>query len=153
MKKFVFSLQTVHNVREMRREKEELVLSEMRSEAAKAAADLAVIEKMCIDAIENYTQKMKKGEPMNPFEMELNTKHLTALDRLMRDAQTLLEQKNLACSRQSQIVAVAGREVKITERLRENQQSKHRIELQRSEQTALDELVSANYARRILSVK
>lgn len=150
MKNFKFTLQSVHNVREMRQEKEEFILSELQAEAERAIAGLAQVEKKRIDAIENYTKKMKKGEPMNPFEMELNTNHLVALDRLVRESHAIAEQKKQACQRQRQVVAAASREVKITERLRENQRSRHRLELERSEQNALDELVSANFARQML---
>lgn len=147
MKKFQFTLQTVHNVREMRREKEELVLAEMQTAADQAAARLADIENRRIEAIANYTGKMKKGEPINPFEMELGTNHLRALDHSIRDAQAALEEKKRLCDRQRQLVAAAGREVKITERLRESQQARHQTELDRREQTALDELVAAKFAR------
>ena len=153
MKKFKFTLQTVHNVREMRQEQEEMVLSELQSEVNRAAARVEEIEKARLEAMENYAQKLKKGEPMNPFEMELNTNHLTSLERSIREAQALVEEKKQACSRQSQVVAAAGREVKVTERLRENQKSRYRIELERSEQTALDELVSANFARKMMTAK
>lgn len=153
MKKFQFSLQTVHNVRKMRQEKEEIVLSEMQADVERALADLTKIEQMRQAAIENYGLKLKKGEPMNPFEMELHTDHLRALDRLIREVQAKIEEKKQACARQSKVVADAGREVKITERLRENQQARFWLEQQRREQNALDELVSANFARRILSDK
>lgn len=153
MKKFKFTLQTVHNVREMRREKEELVLAEMQNEVNRTVERLAEIERTRLEAIENYTLKMKKGEPINPFEMELNTNHLHSLDNLIREAQKMVEEKKQALSVQSQTVAAAGREVKITERLRENQQARHRVELERREQNAIDEFVSADFARRLLTNK
>ena len=46
MKKFKFTLQTVHNVREMQQEKEELVLSERQTEVNQATARLAEIERL-----------------------------------------------------------------------------------------------------------
>lgn len=153
MKKFTFKLQTVHNVREMRQEQEELVLSELRQELNQAVARLAQLEQMHGDAIKNYSEKLTKGEPLNPFEMELHTSHLVSLDRSIRDAQASVEEKRKACETQSQAVAAANRQVKVTERLRENQQTRHHLELERSEQTAADELVSADYARRILPSK
>lgn len=151
MKKFRFTLQTVHNVREMRQEKEEIVLSEMRAEINRAISDLENIQRLRLDAIENYTLKLKKGEPMNPFEMELHTNHLRSLDRLIQEVEAKIEEKKQVCARQSEIVADAGRQVKITERLRENQRSRHRLENERLEQNALDELVSANFARHMLT--
>ena len=150
MKKFKFTLQTVHNVREMRREKEELVLAEMQTEVNRAIAYLSELERTRLEAIENYTRKLKQGEVMNPLEMELNTNHLRSLDLTVRKAQAEVEQKQREFSAQSKVVAAAGRAVKVTERLRENQQSRHQTEHERREQIAIDDLVSANFARRML---
>ena len=153
MKKFKFTLQTVHSVREMLREKEELSLAEMQTEVSRAVAYLSEVERARLEAIEKYTRKLKQGEAMNPFEMELNTNHLRSLDFKIREAQTDVNRKQQAVSAQSEIVAAAGRKVKVTERLRENQQMRHRTELERCEQTAIDDLVSANFARRMLTDK
>lgn len=153
MKKFKFTLQTVHNVRQMKQEKEELVLSEKQNEANRAAERLDELERARVDAIEKYTGKMKAGEFLSAYEMELNTNHLAALDRVIREAQADLEQKKRACAAQGEIVAAASREVKITDRLRETQQNRHRLETARQEQNALDELVSANFARQMLTIK
>lgn len=150
MKKFKFTLQTVHNVREMRREKEELVLAEMRAETDRALARLSELEKTRLAAVENYTRKLAQGEVMNPLEMELNTNHLRSLDLTLRKAQAEVEQKQRAVAAQSVIVAAASQSVKVTERLRENQQTRHQTELERREQIAIDDLVSANFARRML---
>lgn len=153
MKKFKFSLQAVHDVREMRQEKEELVLSEKQNEVNKATARLAEIEKQHLEAIEKYSQKLKKGEAMNPFEMQINTNHIVSLDRSMREAKLIIEQKKQARTEQSQVVAAASREVKVTERLHETQKARHTADVERREQTAIDELVSANFARKMLSNK
>ena len=153
MKKFKFTLQSVHNVREMRREKEELVLAEKQSEVSQAIARLAEVERKRLQAIENYTRQMTRGETMSAYEIELNINHLRDLDRLVREAQETIEGKKQACSEQSRVVAAAGREVKVTERLRETQQSRHQLESERRQQTALDELVAANFARQMLTAK
>ena len=87
---------------------------------------------------------------MNAYEMELNTNHIAALDRSIREAKAVIEQKKQARAEQTQIVAAASREVKVTERLRETQKARHALELDRREQTAMDELVSANYSRKML---
>lgn len=150
MKKFKFTLQTVHNVREMRREKEELVLAEMRAETDRALARLSELEKTRLAAVENYTRKLAQGEVMNPLEMELSTNHLRSLDLTLRKARAEVEQKQRAVAAQSVIVVAASQSVKVTERLRENQQTRHQTEFERREQIALDDLVSANFARRML---
>ncbi|MCY7345026.1 MAG: flagellar export protein FliJ [Pyrinomonadaceae bacterium] len=149
MKKFKFTLQTIHSVREMRQEKEEFVLSQMQAEAIKTAGRIRQIEEARQAAIENYNTSLKRGEAMNIGEMELETAHIASLDRQRRQTQELLEQQNQSCLRQKTTLAAAAREVKVTEKLRETQQTRHRTELDRHEQNALDEMVSANYARKM----
>ena len=153
MKKFKFTLQTVHNVRELRQEKEELVFSQMQAEATRAAERIRQIEKMRFDALENYTQRLKAGEVICAVELEMNSNHFASLDRLQREAEKVLEEKKRACNTQSQKLAAAVREVKITNRLRETQAAKHKLELDRQEQINLDEIVSANFARRLIGAK
>lgn len=150
MKKFKFTLQSVHNVREMREEKEKLVLSELQSEVSKVALEISQIEKSRNQAIENYVQRINSGEQVNAVEMELNTNHFVSLNRLQQDAEKNLEQKKQACLQQGKTVAMAMREVKITDHLRETQQARHQLEVSRKEQINIDEIVSATYARKQL---
>lgn len=153
MKKFKFTLQAVHNVREMKQERELLVLSELQAEAEKAAARVGEIEELRGKAIEDYARRLENGAAIDPYELELSSNHITSLDRLQQEAQKNLEKRKQACLRQTKTVEVAAREVKITNRLRENQHAKHQADIARREQNALDELISANYARRMAQSK
>lgn len=153
MKKFKFTLQTVHNVREMRQEKEELLFSQAQAEAKAAEERIAQIEKMRFDALESYTHRLRAGEVINAVELELNSNHFASLDRLQREAENILSEKRQACDLQSRKLAAAVREVKITNRLRETQAARHKLELDRHEQNNLDEIVSANFARRLIGAK
>ena len=153
MKKFKFTLQTVHNVRELKQEKEQAILSDLQAEAARAADRVHEIEQLRSKAIETYAKRLEAGATINAYELELNSNHISALDRLQREAQQNLEQKKQACVLQSKSVAAAVREVKVTKRLRENQQLRHQLEVARHEQNALDELVSANFACRMSQAK
>jgi flagellar export protein FliJ len=150
MKKFKFSLETVHNVREMRQEKEKLRLSELQAEAAKAADQIRQIENLRFESLENYARRLNSGEQVSAIEMELNSNHFASLNRLQIEAETKLEQKKQQCRRQGETVAAAMREVKITDRLRETQKARHQLEFSRQEQNNLDELISANFARKLL---
>lgn len=149
MKKFKFTLQTVHNVREMRQEREEQTLAEMLTEVNLATERIRQIEKMRFEAIEKYTQRLRAGEFLNPTEMELNTKYFNSLDGLQREAEKILAEKNHACVAQRAKLAAAAREVKITDKLREQQFLRHKNEVEKNQQTALDEIVSAGYARKL----
>jgi flagellar export protein FliJ len=153
MKKFKFTLQTVHNVREMREEKEKLVLSELQTEAERIAHQIEHIEKLRFESIENYARRLSAGEQISAMEMELNSNHFASLNRLQQETEKLLEQKKGACSAQRAKLAAAAREVQITERLREHQAKRHRLQLEQYEQTAIDEMVSANFARKIAQIK
>ena len=153
MKKFKFTLQTVHTVREMKQEKEELILGELQTEASRAAARVSEIERQRYQAIESYSERLARGEAINAYELELNSNHITWLDRQQQEAQKALELKKQACLQQGKTVAAATREVKITDRLRENQHTRHRLDMARDEQNSLDEIISANFARRMTQTK
>lgn len=149
MKKFKFKLQNVHNVRELRREKEEVILAETQSLLEEAIANLAEIERMRMDAFEAYSRKLKHGQAMSPFEMELTSNHLRSLDQRVREAQKEIEQRKQAYFKQSKVASLAMREEKVTGRLCENQRSKHKLIAGRREQSVVDDLVSAGFARKI----
>ncbi|HQU83720.1 MAG TPA: flagellar FliJ family protein [Pyrinomonadaceae bacterium] len=150
MKKFKFTLQTVHNVREMNQEREQIALMTLQRQADEIVERLAQLEKMQIKAIETYSSKLRIGEAVNIGQMELELNHISTLDRLKRKAQELLKEKKEACTAQQRKLAAAMREVKITKRLRETQETRYNQEVSRQEQTALDEIVAANYARRLV---
>jgi flagellar export protein FliJ len=149
MKKFKFTLQTVHNVREMRQEKEESRLAEMLAEVNRAAERIAQIEKMRFEAIEKYTERLRAGGFLNATEMELNTKYFNSLDNLQREAEKVLAEKNRACDEQRAKLAAAAREVKITDKLREQQFLRHQLEAEKHQKNALGEIVSAGFARQL----
>lgn len=149
MKKFNFTLQSVHKVREMREENEQIELSRLMAEQEKAGDRIRLIEESKLEAIEKYTAQLQSNEPINVFELEMNSNHISNLDRLLREAIAILELSKQACSKQRETVVAANRAVKITSRLRDNQEKKHKSETERREQTATDELVSATYARQM----
>jgi len=153
MKKFKFTLQTVHNVRQMLQDKESLVLSQLQAEADQAAARVTHIEQMRLLAIDDYVLRLNNGEQMSPVEMELNSNHFASLNRLQQEAERTLAQKNQACRRQGEKVAAAMREVKVTDRLRENQLARHESEFIRKEQSSVDEMVSSRFARQLSQPK
>lgn len=147
MKKFKFKLQSLHNVREIKQEKEQAILAKIQQEINELREKIAEIEQMRFTAIENYAGKLKHGEKINPIEMELNSKHISSLDRLKQETLENLADKEKVFSEQVKKVAEAKKEVKITENLREKKLARHRLELANHEQNALDDIVSAKYAR------
>lgn len=150
MKKFAFTLQSVHKVREFRKEKEMNVLSELRAGVEAARARVADIERQRLDAMRKYAARLNSREYVSPLEMELNSNHFASLNRLQQEAEAELAARQQECDRQSAVVADAAREVKVTDKLRDMQKEKHRLEADRAEQSGLDELVSANFARKLI---
>lgn len=153
MKKFEFTLKTVHKVREIRQEKESTILANLQADAEKAARRVAQIEAMRHEAIESYSRRLTSGDQLNATELELSSNHFASLDRLQRDAEVELRVKQHACLRQIELVGEAMRDVKITDKLRESQEERHQQEYLRQEQNSVDDMVSAKFARRLSRVK
>ena len=118
MKKFKFSLQTVHNVREMRQENEEMKLIQLQSEANQILEQIAKLEKMHHEAIENYAKKLGTGVAVNISAIKYELDQISALENAIRNAQLSHAAKKSECKAQSLKLAEAMREVKTTDRLR-----------------------------------
>lgn len=149
MKKFKFTLQTVHNVRQMRQEKEQLLLGQLQFEMNQISEQIEQIKQMRETAIENYHLRLKPGQAINPAEIEMETGNIAYLKRRLEEAEKSLEAKKEECLKQTEKVVLASRDVKITERLREKQNARHNLELSRLEQNLLDEMATSSFARHI----
>ncbi len=148
MKKFQFSLQTVHNVREMKQEREEAVLAQLNAEAAEAMSQVVNAENNRIKAYDDYTERLQVGT-LDPMEMVLTTNYLAALTNYEQHARQSLELKKQSCQRQTENVVAAAREVKATATLRKSQHARYTLNANRAEQNALDEINSINFARKM----
>jgi flagellar export protein FliJ len=153
MRKFKFTLQTVHKVRELKNEREKLTLSELQNEAAQADSRVEHIEAMRSEAVENYLGRVNSGKHLNALEMELSARHFASLNFLQKDAQKTADEKRLDCARQLEKVQAATVDVKVTDKLRHDQQRRHRFEADRQEQMNVDEIVSTKFARIIQGSK
>lgn len=153
MKKFKFTLQTVHKVRELKSEQENLTLSELQGEAREAERRVEHIEGLRNEAVGQYLMRISSGERLNPLEMELNANHFASLNNLQREAQVAVDQKHEAVRQQLESVKAARIDVKITDKLRDDQKRRYELEANRREQRNLDELVTAKFARRVQGSK
>jgi len=147
VKKFKFNLDSVHQVRELRQEKEQSVLAQLQQIAAVAEERLNDLKQRRTNALVSYSESMSSGRPLDPRELEMHSRHITALDRLREEAERVVEEKRLACRGQVQVLAEAAREVKVTSKLRAKKKAVYDLETAKSEQNALDEITSAKYAR------
>jgi flagellar export protein FliJ len=153
MKRFKFSLESVHKVREVRQERESVILGELRAEAMRAAERVANIEMMRREAIDRYARRLTNGERVDAMEMELSSKHFASLDRLQKEAEAELAKRNRDCDLQVAAVTEAMRNVKITENLRDTQFERHRAEFDRQQQSNIDEIVTTSFVRRSMGEK
>jgi flagellar export protein FliJ len=147
MKKFKFTLQSVHNVRELREERELMVLSQLNIEAERASEKLAAVETAIIEAVENYNRKFRIGEQVNVTEMELGSRHISALEMQKAAAREELLRRRSACQQQIGVVTRAAQEVKVTGKLRESQMAAYRLSAAQHEQNSIDEMVTIGFAR------
>lgn len=153
MKKFKFNLQTVHKVRELKSEQENLVLSELQNEVVQAELRVAHIESMRAEAVERYMERLTSGDHLNPREMELSSNHFASLNSLQKEAQRSVDEKRQACLSQLDVVKARRIEVKVTDKLHDEERKRHQRAVDRDEQKNTDELVTANFARNLQKSK
>ncbi|NNE65133.1 MAG: flagellar export protein FliJ [Pyrinomonadaceae bacterium] len=147
MKKFKFKLESVHNVRELREEKEQSVFARLQKEVTAAEERLEEIHRRRVEAMDTYVSDLAGGKSADPSEMDLHAKHFASLEKLRIEAERDLEEKRFACREQAGQLSAAAREVKVTGKLREKQKALYDQELAKREQNAVDEITSAKYAR------
>lgn len=148
MKRFKFSLQTLHDLREQEREDAERALAQAAAEVAAAEAKMEELRGAIQQAVAEYTVQMQSKE-LNPREALLHTEFLTSLDRQLAAARA----HHAECERfreaklQDFIKASAAAEA--TTKLREQYYARYVAELAREEQNLMDELATIASVRRM----
>lgn len=148
MKKFAFSLQTVHQLRDQRREQEELKFASLNQSLNEVNSELVQIEENRRQATKFYADKMQKNE-LDAFEIGLAMDYLRALSVRESDARARVAQAQTKCQEQSQVLNLAMQAVKATEKLRSQARQKFELEVSRQEQSELDELTVLKFARQL----
>ena len=149
MKKFKFTLQTVHNLRESRRDNAQQELAQLQATANEVAQRLEKTTQERLETIDNFSAKMQGGA-IDPMEAALTTNYIAALAQREREAQYQLSLSIEAVERQKLKVIEASREVEATSVLRERQLARHELEASRAEQNFLDEIATVTIARKLL---
>lgn len=152
MKKFKFSLQTVHNLREVKREQEQLKLADLRTKLDDASTQLQAVENKRRETLDKYSEQLQRGE-IDAFQMALLTDYLKALSNRETAARENVKLAQQACAHQTKTLAEAARCVEVTAKLHERQRAKFELEAARVEQNNLDEMVSLNFARQLTQTK
>jgi flagellar export protein FliJ len=146
MKKFRFSLQTVHDLRETRRDEEERTLALTANAAQEAADQLAETRQAHSRATDVYAARLQSGE-IDPFDATLSVNYLASLLKREREDQTRLRDRERVHEAQRTITAEAARAAEATAKLRERQRERHKLESSRAEQEMLDEMATLLQAR------
>jgi flagellar protein FliJ len=147
VKRFKFSLQTLHDLRERRREEAEAALAAAHAKVVQAEAAVAESVSARRQALESNAAFLRPG-PINPQEIALGAGYVAALDRRIAVArQNLMEAERERDDRRQAAVAAATA-AEATAKLREKHRARHDAEASRAEQDSLDELAVMAGARR-----
>lgn len=147
MKRFTFSLQSVQDQRQIRREAAEREFADAITELAKATAllDKTIGERNA--AIEAYTLLLASRD-LDPHEVALRANHITLLTQRERERRAHLELFERAKEAKRLAVVATTRDEKAINNLRERHRARHELDVARIEQTALDEMATISYVRR-----
>ncbi|MBX5477568.1 MAG: flagellar export protein FliJ [Pyrinomonas methylaliphatogenes] len=148
MKRFRFSLQSVHNLRLTLRECAERELAEKECAVAEAIERLADIQRKQAEATRAYTELMRTGEP-KAHEIAICAAYIARLEQQEREARARLAQLERERDLARQKVIEAAQAAETTEKLRERQYAQHRSEVLRLEQQLLDEIATLSVARQL----
>lgn len=148
MKRFKFSLQTVHNLRVSKRDKAELELAQAAAEVAKAIDQIAEAEQVRVAAEEECAQ-MLRTPMIDPHEVGLRSEYLYSLATQKSHAQARLATLEQEREAQRELLVQASRAARTTEQLRERHLAHYQFEAARVEQYALDEMAVLAAARRL----
>jgi flagellar FliJ protein len=152
MKRFKFSLQAVHDFREMRRENAERELAQAAADLERANALLDEVLRARQTATQNYTEIISSRE-LNAPTMVSHTDYLGSLVRREREARAQIAAAERMVETKRQVLVEAKRESETTAKIREQQQQRHELDAARKEQNILDELAVASVSRRQRSNK
>lgn len=148
MKKFHFSLQTVHNVRETHRDKEEQEFVRLQASVIEATEQIKKVENERNQISATYSQKLNAGK-IDPIEAAMTSHYITVLVLREREAKANLKRVETALENQRVKLTEAERDVEATSRLRERQRERHVLEMARKEQNLLDDMATVATARQM----
>lgn len=148
MKRFKFSLQTLHELREQERETAEIALGQATIAVTEAAAKIETIQQAITQNVAATSTTLAAKEPPLP-KVQLHTEYLTTLEQLLIEART--RHANLQREREVKLqeFVQASAAAEATAKLREQQYARYIFELAREEQNLMDELATIASARRL----
>jgi flagellar export protein FliJ len=147
MKRFSFSLQTVQDQRQIRREAAEREYADAAAELAAASALLDKTIRERNAAIEDYTRLLESGGA-DPEEVTLRADHIALLTQRERERRVRLDLFERAKEIKRLALVASSRDEQAINNLRERHRARHDLGVARIEQTALDEMATIRFVRR-----
>jgi flagellar export protein FliJ len=141
MKRFRFSLETVHNLRELRRDEAERQLAQAAAVVMTAATAVEEIQHRRA-AIEAKLVAGSTGD-LCAAEIAMQVNYLAALAQREVEAREQLAALERERETRRQSAMAATREAEVTSQLRARQHARHSAEAARAEQNMLDEMAVA----------
>lgn len=150
MKRFQFSLQAVHNVREMRRDAAERALAAVQAELRAVQAQLETVVRRRHSAMDNYLL-LHQAKEIEAAAFASHTDYIGSLSLLERHVRAMILQVEERIASKRQALTEASRQTETTANLRERQRERHHFEIAQHEQKVLDEMAVVGVARRLAS--
>jgi flagellar export protein FliJ len=146
MKRFSFTLETVHNLRERARQEAEAELARASGAVMRAAEELAEARRKREQAMDDYVQTFLDGRLSFP-ETTLRAGYLVVLAERIAEAERQLTERERECEAARQKLVTVTAAAEATAKLRDHQFARHRAALEREEQQQLDEIAMLKAAR------
>jgi flagellar export protein FliJ len=147
MKRFKFSLQTVHNVREIRRDAAERELAAVSAELKGAHERLETVLRQRKTAMDKYVL-LHQSKDIVGATFASHTEYISSLFLLERQVRAMALQIEERIAGKRRALTEAARQTETTANLRERQRERHHQEMAQNEQKVLDEMATVASARR-----
>ena len=147
MKRFTFSLQTVHNVREIRRDAAERALAAVAAELQGAQGQLESVLRQRQLAMAKYLLILQSQE-IDAVTFASHTDYIGSLVLLERQARVMIRHVEEKITVKRKVLIEASRQTETTANLRERQRERHHLESAQHEQKMLDEMAVVASTRR-----
>lgn len=148
MKRFKFSLQTLHDLREQEREEAERALAQANTELANAEAKIEQLRSTINQAVASYSANLQ-SQSLNPHEAQMHNEYLIALDGQMTAARAHHAECERIRESKLQELVKASAAAEATTKLRDQYYARYVAELAREEQNLMDELATIATVRRM----
>jgi flagellar export protein FliJ len=148
MKRFNFTLQTVHYVREVKRDAAERALAAVAVELQAAQEQLETVLRQRHAAMEKYVL-VHQSQEIEAAIFASHTDYIGSLILRERQARVMILQVEERVTVKRKVLTEASRQTETTANLRERQRERHHQEIAQHEQKMLDEMAVVATTRRL----